>query len=336
MTIASRLLAAMFLLGCSKPPPPPADAAAAAGPVVLVSAAPAGSAPQAAAADSGPIRVEGYSRVTSTGMNDPAYAAGFSADGEWFGYCAELGARSEPSTRCELRSRTGETKVLSSDVKDFFDAASKKQLDAWVKEQKIPLQPAASMGKPSARELTGTWAFAHDLTLALQEHAQGKRGAAVRVGGRVGTEAPVYPVLIDHPLKETSHHTSWVEAFALSPDRRELGLVAGFFCMEWCDDFEVRRWPVVRLASQIYNDTAMRHHAAKDYAGSAALFEKATKADPTFGLAAYNLACAYARLRHAGTQAALDRAIALDPSARQRAVADADFEAVRSEAWFPR
>ncbi len=268
-------------------------------------------------------------------MNDPAYAAGFSADGEYFGTCFEVGARTPARSTCQFVSRGGETLSLSSDVNDQFDPASKRKLDAWVKEHAIPLQAAAEVDKPSARELTGTWPFARELTLVLEERAQGKHGAAVRLGGRVGTEKPVFPVFIDHPLPATPHHRSWVEVFALAPDSRELGLVAGFFCMEWCDDFEVRRWPVVRLAAQIFNDTAMRHHVAKKYAASAALFVKATQADPTFALAAYNLACAYARLRDANTQQALERAIALDASARARAMKDADFAAVRTESWFP-
>lgn len=299
-----------------------------------MAAAPAAAIPSADFGAPGPIRVEGYSRITHTGMNDPAYAAGFSADGEYFGYCAALEARSEPRTSCALLTKRGDQLALSSDVDDFFDAAAKKKLDAWVKEHALPLQPAASMGKPSARALTGNWAFARDLTLVLDEHAQGKHGAAVRLGGRVGTEPPVYPVLVDHPLPGSPHHRSWVEALALSPDARELGLVAGFFCMEWCNDFEVRRWPVVRLAARIFNDTAVRHHSAKDYAGSAALFFKATQADPSFPLAAYNLACAYARLRDAKAQSALERAVALDPSARARAMKDPDFDAVRTEPWF--
>ncbi len=334
------VLSALLLTGCSRPPPPPpADAAAAVASAALLpsaSATPAAPAkPPGDFGSPGPIRVKGYSRVTHTGMNDPAYAAGFSTDGEYFGSCFEIGARSEPRTTCQLVSRTGAKLTLSSDVNDAFDAASKRKLDAWVVEHGIPIQVPAEMGKPTARELVGTWAFARDLTLVLDEHAQGKGGAAVRVGGSVGTEAPVFPVFVDHPLPRSPHHESWVEAFALSPDARELGLVAGFFCMEWCDDFEVRRWPVARLAAQIYNDTAMRHHVAKDYAGSGALFLKATQADPTFALAAYNLACADARLRDPGSQGALEAAIALDPSARARALKDADFDAVRTEAWFP-
>lgn len=341
-SIAPTLLFQLLLVGCSKQTPPrPADAATAvasapAPPPAASSATAAVVAPPGDFGMPGPIRVKGYSRVTSTGMNDPAYAAGFSADGEHIGYCSELGARSEPQTRCLLLSRDGSKLTLSSDVNDAFDPAAKRRLDAWVEEHGIPIQVPARMETPTARELVGTWAFARDLTLVLDEHAQGKTGAAVRVGGSVGTEAPVFPVFVDHPLPGSPHHRSWVEAFALSPDSKELGLVAGFFCMEWCDDFEVRRWPVVRLAAQIYNDTAMRHHAARDYAGSAALFLKATQADPTFPLATYNLACAYARLRDPSTQRMLEAAIALDPSARARALKDADFDAVRSEPWFPR
>ena len=283
----------------------------------------------------GPIVVTGYSRIVGTGMNDPAYASGFTHDGAWLGYCAEIGARHPANTTCEFVSQRGETKNLGSDVGDDFNAAAKRTLDAFVKEQKLPLV-AGGMDRASAPPLTGTWRFARDLTLVLDEHAQGKRGAAVRVGGRVGSEKPVYPILVDLPPAAPSlpFHTSWVNSFGLSPDGQELGLVAGFFCMEWCDSFAIRRLPVARLAAQIYNDTGMRHHGTKDYAGSAALFEKAVHADPSFALSAYNLACAYARLQRPSTRAALEHAIRLEASAKTRAAADADFEAMKSEPWF--
>ncbi|RYZ66603.1 MAG: hypothetical protein EOP08_04565 [Proteobacteria bacterium] len=283
----------------------------------------------------GPIVVTGYSRIVGTGMNDPAYASGFTHDGAWLGYCAEIGARTPGRTTCELVSERGETKSLSSDVGEDFDAAAQRALDAFVKEQKLPLV-AGGMDRASAPALHGTWRFARDLTLALDEHAQGKRGAAVRLGGRVGHEKPVYPIFVDlaPPAASLPFHTSWVNSLSLSPDGRELGLVAGFFCMEWCDSFAVRRLPVARLAAQIYNDTGMRHHGAKDYDGSAALFEKAVHADPSFALAAYNLACAYARLQRPSTRAALEHAIRLEASAKTRAATDADFEAVKAEPWF--
>ena len=288
----------------------------------------------------GPIRVEGYTRRVHTGMNDPADRVGFSADGEYLGYCATIGARDPGYTLCELLPRTGEALRLESDVKNQYDPAAAKRLEAWVKEHGIPAIRADTkdVREPTAPKLEGTWRFAQDITLAVEERAQGKRGAAVRVGGRVGSEAPVFPVFVD---RAPSHglnpfHTSWVNSFTLSPDGRELGLVAGFFCMEWCDAFTVRRLDVSRLASQIFNDTGMRHHGKADYRGSAALFAKAVHADPTHALAAYNLACAYARLRDPSTKPALDYAVRVGGDAvLERAKRDPDFDAVRTETWWP-
>lgn len=283
----------------------------------------------------GPIVVEGFSRLVFTGMNDPAYVAGFSADGEWLGYCFSVNARDPGHTQCAMFPRNGATLTLSSDVADEYNAAAFKKLTQWVDEHAITKVPTGNMETPSAPPLRGDWAFAKDLTLVADEHAQGKNGAMVRIGGKVAGEKPVFPLSIDHPNGSSPHHRSWLNALALAPDGRDLGVVAGFFCMEYCNDYEVRRVPLVRLASQIYNDTGMRHHGAADYAGSAALFTKAVHADPTHPLAAYNLACAMARLRDPNTRAALEYAVQLGgKTVGSRAAKDADFANVRGEPWF--
>jgi len=65
------------------------------------------------------------------------------------------------------------------------------------------------------------------------------------------------------------------------------------------------------------------------------LFARAAYVDPTRELPAYNLACAYARLKDGRAEAALDLAIGRGGDAvRARAAKDKDFDAVKSAPWF--
>ena len=104
--------------------------------------------------------------------------------------------------------------------------------------------------------------------------------------------------------------------------------------MEWCDDFIVYRNGTAAFASLVYNDTGFRHHKKADYARAADLFLKATWADPKAKLPPYNLACAWARLNDDRAKDALAVAIERDPSAKARALTDADFASVKDTAWF--
>lgn len=285
----------------------------------------------------GPIRVKGFSRSVSTGMNDPAERAGYSKDGSYFGYCASIGAREPDVTTCEFTDRSGRLTKLSSEKNDAFDSTSKKALDAWLDANAIPRITKGKDEQFLAPALAGDWDFASEIELVVDARAQGKKGAMIRLGGSVRGEEPVFSIPIDHTSfnPQVPFHTAWINALALSPDGRELGIVGGFFCMEWCDAFEVRRIPTVRFAAMVFNDTGMRHHEKKDFVGSAALFTKAVHADPTFPIAAYNLACALARTNDPKTKDALQFAIrAGGEGVKARAKTDADFAAVRGEAFF--
>jgi hypothetical protein len=279
----------------------------------------------------GPIVVTGYSRTVLTGMNDPAEWSGFSRDGAHFGYCYEEPAGEPPlGIHCSVLDRAGGATLHSTNGAKGFDRQKKKELDAWLRETGLPRLPTKNKA-PVAPKLEGSWDFASDIELRVDEHAQGKVGAMVRLGGSVRGEAPVFPVNVSRaPLGPGApFHTSWVNALVLSPDGSEFGLVAGFFCGEYCNEFDARRIPAARLAAMIFNDTGMRHHQKADYAGSAALFTKAVHADPTFGLAAYNLACAFARTHDARWRDALDLAVQLGGSSvKERAKKDPDFGAV--------
>ena len=271
-------------------------------------------------------------------MNDPAHVVGFTKDSREFGYCSTFGGRDPQSTICELVDRDGKERTLGDDdAKGNYVPKKHAEIVAWLKEAGIPELPRKENGFV-APKLEGQWDFARDVELDLVEHAQGKKGAMVRLGGRVRREPAVYPVNLDMDPGgggAAPFHTSWVNGLVVSPDGRELGLVAGFFCMEWCDAFVVRRWTLPELASLVYNDTAMRHHTKGEYQASAALFVEALWANPTNPLAAYNLACAFARLGDERASAALAHAIRIGgDTVRARATQDADFASVRETPWF--
>lgn len=309
------------------PPPPPAAA----------SSSVASSAPDASTAPApGPIVVRGYPHPIRNGMNDPASHVGFTKDGRLFGYCATGGGRDPGVTRCELVDAAGKVTTMDSESGGAFDPKKKKAIDAFLKDNAIPEIPlTADPEAMKPRPLSGTWAFT-DITLevARPEAPEGKP-AVVRVGGSVGSEPPVYPLTLSSKRSpEAPPHFAAMNGMAISPDGRDLGMVATFFACEFCDSFALERVPLARLASSIYNDTGFRFHQKGDYARSAALFEKAAEADPTAKLPPYNLACALARRGDARAKDALAKAIERDPSAKARAKKDEDFASVRSEPWF--
>jgi hypothetical protein len=281
----------------------------------------------------GPIRVTGYSRVVSTGMNDPAHIVGFTRDGSQFGYCALSGGTDPQLLSCELVDRQGHM-VRSS---DDGPASKHAEMIRWLSDVGMPELPKGKDGMPIAPELGGDWDFAASIVLAVVEGGSTQSGAFVRLGGSVDGEAPVFTTTLSVHQPGMLFHTSWINGLVLSPDGGEIGLVAGFFCMEWCNEFVVRRMATRTLASRIFNDTGMRHHAKGDYAASAALFARALQADRGNALAAYNLACALARLDDADAERALAYAIALGGEAvRPRASRDDDFGGVLSSPWFQR
>jgi hypothetical protein len=152
------------------------------------------------------------------------------------------------------------------------------------------------------------------------------------VGARVRGEAPSYAFILSAPREGYSMH---VEAIVPSPDGRAVAVVAHGYMGEWSDTFLVKVLPADVVAARAYNDAGFAHHRRADYAGAAELFRKAAFADGAHYLAAYNLACAYARLRDPRAPAALAMAIARGAEeTRKRAAKDPDFDGVRGEAWF--
>jgi hypothetical protein len=282
------------------------------------------------------MKVVGYPASIATGMNDPADVVGFTNDGSEYGYCATIGARDPAMTMCETIQRDGTKKVRSTDDESGqYSKARATSLDAWIKASGMAtIPPNGSPTKRLARPVTGNWAFT-DITVRLAVAGDGvKTSAVLQVGGAVNGEPPVYPVTLSAKAGTAPFHTVWTNDLALSPDGTEIGIVGGFFCMEWCDDFVVYRNRVGAFASLVYNDTGFRHHKKGDYARAAELFLAATSADESAKLPPYNLACAWARLGDPRAKDALALAIEHDPSVRSRARNDEDFAQVKTEAWF--
>ena len=284
-----------------------------------------------------PIRVVGYPLTVSTGMNDPADIVGFTRDGAEYGYCGTVGARYPAVTSCDFVRRDGTHHLLSSDDHDGFVPAKKKALDAWVRDQGVPkLDFSGPPENHLAHPLRGAWAFS-DITVWVNPvQADGvTTNAVVKLGGVVAGEPVVYPVVLAaKPMGQVKYHTSIVNDLSLSPDGTEIGAVGHFFCMEWCNAFEIYRAKVGAFASLVYNDAGFARHEKHDWSRAAELFLKAAAADPSAKLPPYNLACAWARLGDARAKDALAVAIARDPGAKARATKDADFDGVRDEKWF--
>ncbi len=337
--------AILVVSGCSKPtkteeppPPPPLAIAPSVAPPSIapsVSAAASAVAPEVkpastfglaapAALARGPIKVAGYPKTVYTGMNDPATRAGFSADGEFYGYCSDMSG-DEPRMTCVALDRAGKPKTLSTDAKPGVTASKKAVVSAWLDQQKLPTVGKHPNGAPP--KLEGEWPYS-DIELKVGEG---------KLGGAVGSDPAVYPVVFKPaaPLAGVPYGFVALNSLALSPDGNEIGAIGLFFCGEWCNEWDVRRWKTGELAALVYNDTGVKHHAQGDYKGSSALFRKAFFANPSAKLPIYNLACALARLgEEAEAQKALKGAVTLDPGVRDRAPKDKDFAKVATAAWF--
>jgi hypothetical protein len=298
--------------------------------------------PEPAQIPVGAIRVKGYPENVRTGMNDPADWAGFTKDGNEFGFCATVGAKDPVTEICNTLDRKSKLVVRTNENRaQEHDNKLAEDLKKWrTASGLVELKPTSpTEQKPPA--LSGNWAFT-DIVIQVTTlgPAATKKGdmtpSVVKLGGAVADEAPVYPYTLgSNPKPQTPPHTALLNYFALSPSGTELGAVGHFHACEYCDTFDIKRWSVGSFAAGIYNDTGFRHHGKKEYSKAAEYFLKAVFADPGGKLPAYNLACAYARMKDPHTQAALKLAIARGGQAtKTRAPKDADFELVKTEPWF--
>lgn len=270
-------------------------------------------------------------------MNDPADIVGWTKDGSEYGYCASIGARGIPKTDCDFVRADSSHHTLSSDDAKGYSPGADKSLREWVKDQAVPKIPTTKdFTKRLANPLTGNWAFT-DITIWVNPvGADGvKTNAQLKVGGLVTGEQVVYPVVLEaKPNGPVKYHTAIANDLSLSPSGADIGVVASFFCAEWCNAFEVYRAHIGSFASLVYNDAGIKRHKKGDYARAAELFLEAANADPSGKLPAYNLACAWARLKDPRVKDALAVAIERDPDVKKRAQSNEDFAAVKSESWF--
>lgn len=314
-------------LACSRAATPQASVDAS----TIVVASASASTPAAPPPATVPIKVRGYPHEIRTGMNDPATYVGWTKDGSLFGWCGVQGGR--PTFVCELVDRNGKTTTKDDVTGEDTDPKKRQAIVDWLRDNGIAELGEKSLPPP----LAGAWpASFGDITLDVARvAATDKTPAVVRLGGAVEGEAPVHPfVLTKNPVPAAPPHFAAMNGMVLSPDGKELGVVAHFHACEYCETFDVKRIPLTLLAGSIYNDTGFRVHQKGDFARSAALFAKAVAADPSHKLASYNHACALAQLGDPKTKDALAAALAKDPSAKTRARTDKDFARVRSEAWF--
>jgi hypothetical protein len=287
---------------------------------------------------------------------------GFTADDAYLGY--EVSRCDPCPTELHFVSPTKPPLDLSYYYDPgHYDAALEKKQNAEVRRR----VDALGVAKKPQRTLRGPFPFP-DLVFAsktARSDATGK--VTVLFGARVDRYAPVFPMRVDlgpmpgfgtkmdpgeqarvaklPPDERAKEIEQWNASWLLSEplltyanvtkDGSDVGIVAVATGTLWYETGGVARMGARAFAGRVYNDTAMRLHAAKKYAEAAALFEKAEIASPATSLFSYNLACARARLRDPRAKDALARAIAHGGEPiKTRARADADFAEVSAEPWF--
>jgi tetratricopeptide (TPR) repeat protein len=180
------------------------------------------------------------------------------------------------------------------------------------------------------RATSDTWAFARDVEIVWDT----PNPATLRVGARIKGEPASFPIVLRNPSPYAADGSIHPEVIAVSPDGSTLGAMAHSFHGEFSDQFFVALMPVVRVAAHAYNDAGFAHHKKGEWKRAAELFAQAAAADPSFALASYNLACAYARLGDSRVERALRSAIERDPDVKKRARVDEDLAPVRTAPWF--
>jgi hypothetical protein len=303
----------------------------------------------------GPIVIKGYPGELPAGMSEPALHVGFTPEGT-FGYCKFQMCCANDNSQCWFSNEQGAT-VRHTATQTMFvlegsgpvEIMPTGAMQKMAKEMSLLETKVSDMiGHPP--KLEGTWSFAQDIELQVlnvsvpaKETGELSVAPIVRVGGKVGGEPVVYPFTSPVPphCAETAakNHGSCYEAhlntMARSADGSEFGLLFYFTMSSHGSMHSTLRLKSNALAAAIYNDTGYVNHRKKAYARAEKLFAKATYADPSKSLFAYNLACALARQSDARAEAALNHAIAIDgEKIRTRAKKDADFEAVRQAPWF--
>ncbi len=274
-----------------------------------------------------------------------AHYGGYSKDGAWFAHCAVDGDTA-PHTCVFENTRTGERKNLAS-VITYDTAPHVDEIDRFRAAKGF-----TTTTEEESRKLVVPWPYP-DMRFAVEGGSQPPKAPVVKVGARIGDEAPVYPIVVNMPAfrapprsadatetpeqwaLEFSWHSADAGVVSLSPDGKELGVIVFETGTMWAEATEARRMKLSTFATRVYNETGLAMHASGKHAGAAELFAKALEIEPTSSLFAYNVACAYAKADDARAEAALAVAIKLGGGGiRSRAANDDDFAGVRAAPWF--
>ena len=330
-------------LACARPAPVVAESRGA--PPETAADAGAAALPPADFGAPGPIRAVGYPVRMRTGANDPAHHVGFTRDGRWFGYCYTDGGLG--ATHCAFVDGAGARRTMSTREeaeRGNLQGPQLSELNAWLATNDVPAVKERGL-ETTGPELSGTWRYARDIQIHITVSA-GEVGAdqnvvrqpTLRIGGQVTGHSPVYPYELTTKRgvgTPVPFYGVLPNGIALSPDGREIGVVAAWHGMEFAGDFATLRVSVDAFAARVYDDTGARSLERGDLAGAQELFSKATFADPSSALAPYNLARAYAKAGDGRVETALGMAIARGGrSVIERARADVAFEGVRTRPWF--
>jgi hypothetical protein len=311
-------------------------------------AASAASLPPVDFGPSAPVRVVGYPQPFDHGEGTPYNAFGYARDGATYVECT-LDSCCVADSSCWIRDPSGATRSLSVVKRDMSrDPKAEREIRALVADEKLLRlreTPSGLVGPP----LVGDWPYARDLTIHVvavvgrpSESESGKTVVPlVRIGGAVGKESPVFVATL--PVGGCDRPGQWactavgINGMALSRDGAELTVLAYSSAGVHTGFATSKHFATATLAAGIYNDTGFRHHQAGRHEEARRLFLNAVAADPAHPFAAYNLACASARVGSPLAEVALRIALerAKEPErVRARATTDEDFAAVRGEAWF--
>jgi len=287
----------------------------------------------------GPLVIAGYPTSLATGLRDFMTTVAFTEEGDEVVACGATtpagASRGIPLLDACVSQRRGTREVERLGLSDGAAFGKKLSVLRTGARHDLGYEAASRTLIPPAVALS--WPHARDLTLEVTTTESPGRGENLKIGGRVAGGEPVFPLTL--AMRGASADTSYaaaLNAVVPSPDGRELAFVAHFYCGEWCNEAGIARVSLPRLASLVYHDTALRRQRGGRLEEARELLLKATWADPTFVVAAYNLACTSARLGdEPGAERALRLATALGQDrVRERARNDPDLKPLAKSSWF--
>ncbi len=264
--------------------------------------------------ESGGRLPDGLPPATEDARGEPTSAPGLSQqwkfgwtnDSETFAYC-DVG---EPSGGCHTRTVSGHGESLSPSQWSSFE------------QERGPLERGAN-----------TWRYG-DLTVTYV-----REGTLLRVGGRTGA---------DHPrgkadIEEFSFDSEWyfqtqgevgLGVFSLSPDGDNAAVVVVGLTRTGHHETQIALLETGVFAGMVYAGQGQGEVKDGEFVAAAAWFARAGTVS-TAWRHPYDEACARARGRADGVQAALTKAIeAGGVAAMAKAASDPDLSNVRREPWF--